>query len=335
MRILIKILLFTFLFSNIAFSQDIHFSQFLNSPLNLNPALTGTGKTDLRLVLNHRSQWNSFTNAYKTMSASVDFRKKINFRFINAAGTGILINNDKAGDGKLSLTGINIPFAVNGSFLDNNLNISIGIIAGVRQTSIDYSKFYFGSQFNGNIFDPNLPNFETFSEEKQMNFDFGAGMNCAYKFSSYLINTGINFNHINKPQKSFLSANDVIPELFSGYLTITFFQNSNYNISATYNKKVQGLYNEDILGGVVTLNNNNLLFNSYSAGIFYRNMDAIILYSAFNLNDIMIGLSYDINISKLSNASRGRGGFEFSLIYLFNIKKFSPTYPPDKCPDFI
>jgi len=39
-------------------AQDIHYSQFDRSPLNINPALTGLFKGDLRFIGNYRSQWN-------------------------------------------------------------------------------------------------------------------------------------------------------------------------------------------------------------------------------------------------------------------------------------
>ncbi|MEK7227019.1 MAG: type IX secretion system membrane protein PorP/SprF, partial [Bacteroidota bacterium] len=42
-------------------AQDIHFSQFLSSPMNLNPALAGQFDGDHRFVMNHRNQWSSVT----------------------------------------------------------------------------------------------------------------------------------------------------------------------------------------------------------------------------------------------------------------------------------
>ena len=38
-------------------AQDIHFSQFGNSPINLNPGLTGAFGGDMRFVANYRNQW--------------------------------------------------------------------------------------------------------------------------------------------------------------------------------------------------------------------------------------------------------------------------------------
>ncbi|HNM24595.1 MAG TPA: type IX secretion system membrane protein PorP/SprF, partial [Saprospiraceae bacterium] len=40
-------------------AQDIHFSQFYMSPLNLNPAMTGVMNCNHRIVANYRNQWSS------------------------------------------------------------------------------------------------------------------------------------------------------------------------------------------------------------------------------------------------------------------------------------
>jgi len=57
---------------NYAASQDIHFSQFESSPLNLSPAQTGSFNHDFRLITNHRNQWQSVTVPYLTLSASFE-----------------------------------------------------------------------------------------------------------------------------------------------------------------------------------------------------------------------------------------------------------------------
>jgi len=52
------IVLFALLLSALGLTaQDIHFSQYGNSPLNLNPGLAGVFGGDLRFVGNYRKQW--------------------------------------------------------------------------------------------------------------------------------------------------------------------------------------------------------------------------------------------------------------------------------------
>jgi hypothetical protein len=55
---------------------------------------------------------------------------------------------------------------------------------------------------------------------------------------------------------------------------------------------------------------------SLSGGAVYRWKDALIPVVKINTNKLNIGLSYDVNISKLSVASSYRGGFELTLSYM-------------------
>ena len=57
-------------------SQDIHFSQFYMSPLNLNPAMTGVMNGNVRLTGNYRNQWASVLRdkSFRTYSVSYDQR---------------------------------------------------------------------------------------------------------------------------------------------------------------------------------------------------------------------------------------------------------------------
>ena len=62
------------LFSPTVEAQDIHFSQFYMSPLNLNPALTGIMNCNMRVSSNYRNQWSSVlkADAFKTYNVSYD-----------------------------------------------------------------------------------------------------------------------------------------------------------------------------------------------------------------------------------------------------------------------
>ena len=52
--------------------QDVHFSQFWETPLLRNPALSGLFQGDIRIQTIYRDQWNSLTNAYRTGSLNVE-----------------------------------------------------------------------------------------------------------------------------------------------------------------------------------------------------------------------------------------------------------------------
>src|SRR2546430_804947 len=83
-------------------AQDLHFSQFFNSPLTTNPANTGfIPDGNYRVGINYRNQWASIPVPYKTMSAFGDFqlfRDRLEYGWV---GVGGVILRDVAGDGEL------------------------------------------------------------------------------------------------------------------------------------------------------------------------------------------------------------------------------------------
>ena len=55
-----------------ATGQGIHFSQWYETPLLLNPANAGSYFGDYRANVNYRNQWATVGNSYKTIFASFD-----------------------------------------------------------------------------------------------------------------------------------------------------------------------------------------------------------------------------------------------------------------------
>ena len=102
--------------------QDIHFSQFESTPLNLSPTQTGDFNHDFRAVTNHRNQWQSVTVPYLTISASVEGKtyviQSIKPDFL---AFGLLLNADKAGDGNLGTTQFKFSMAYHHLFKNNLL----------------------------------------------------------------------------------------------------------------------------------------------------------------------------------------------------------------------
>src|SRR3982750_5019405 len=87
-------------------AQDLHFSQYFNNPLLVNPANTGFApEVDYRVGVSYRNQYSSLiANPYKTMSAWGD-AQLFNNRFDNGwMGIGGAILSDVAGSGNLSST---------------------------------------------------------------------------------------------------------------------------------------------------------------------------------------------------------------------------------------
>src|ERR1017187_2869726 len=110
------------LFTTFAGAQDIHFSQFNQSPLTLNPALAGT-TVWIRASMIYRTQWSAVTVPYQTLGASFDIKSKRRWIKVknetekyrksgeNGFGWGINFFNDRAGDGKIGTWQLNASLA--------------------------------------------------------------------------------------------------------------------------------------------------------------------------------------------------------------------------------
>jgi len=320
-------------------AQDIHFSQFFASPQNLNPSLTGSFDGQYRMVINNRNQWQSFTNGYRTFSASSDCR--IRPLIVPPAwsfGAGLLVNSDKAGDGNMGLTQLGISLATHHDITGTGKYIiSAGICPSFLQYSIDFSKLTFNSQYNGINYDSNILSNENFAGNSITFFDLSSGINLAALLSAKIsLTMGFAANHMLKPQISF--NNDPSVRLNPKYqyhaLAMLSFRDD-LIIYPSILFATQGKQKEFNWGGMVRIGLKNLYFQSLYFGSWNRWNDAIILKTGTDYQNINIGISYDINISKLTKASNGRGGFEFSMAYIFNMKKEQKPLMYKHCPTFI
>ena len=141
----ISVFIFTVVFARVDFAkaQDIHFSQFYNSPLNLNPANTGIFDGDYRFVGNLKNQWSTVPVPYNSSSLSADTRIKLKK---NNLGVGLLMNQDKPGDSRFKTfnTALSIAYHLT---LDSDSShfLSGGIQAGVTSKSLNYSALSFNN----------------------------------------------------------------------------------------------------------------------------------------------------------------------------------------------
>ncbi|HRI22400.1 MAG TPA: PorP/SprF family type IX secretion system membrane protein, partial [Panacibacter sp.] len=188
-------------------AQDLHFSQYFNSPLLVNPANTGFAPdVDYRVGINYRNQWASITpNPYKTMSLWGDVQL-FNDRFESGwVGLGGALLKDVAGSGGLASTKGFASVAYH-QMLGYNSLLSGGFNIGFANKRIDLNKLTFDNQWNGKFFDVTVPSGETFAYNSVTYFDLQAGLNYAYYPSdNAYLNIGFSAMHINRPKESFFA----------------------------------------------------------------------------------------------------------------------------------
>ncbi len=325
---LILIIINCLLIDRNSFSQDIHFSQFDASPLTLNPALTGMMDLNFRVSNNYKNQWSSVAAPYSTLAFAYDMNVLKNRGKNTWLGVGLSAFNDKAGKSQLSNTQVNLSLAATQIINDHN-TLSAGIQGGYAQKSINLSKLTWDNQFNGNNFDPSLSSRELNYSDKKNYFDVSAGGLWNFQNSEALnFSTGLAVFHANKPDKSFNNnkKESLHPKLVIHQKTeIKLRHNDNFPDRYIVPKILfmnQGAQRELFLGAFfkIKMQTASRYTNwrnevTMDLGAFYRKGDAIIAATSFDYGNIRMGISYDVNISKLKTASTYNGGIEFSLLY--------------------
>lgn len=328
---------------NISKSQDIHFSQYNNAPLLINPANTSAFINDYRAILNYKSQWSNIKNAYETYSFTYDrgfLKKEIHGGYL---GAGINLMQDIAGETKFSTTNASLSLAYHVP-LSRNQYFGGAINAGVIQHSIDESKLKWDNQYVGAAgFDQTMPSGENITFENVLAGDISAGL--LWRYSSkekYMtandnisINIGLSGFHLNRPIISFY--NEGNNRLLSRYVIHSNIYlgipNSNLAIIPSTLMMFQGKHNEITGGALIKYNikeqSKHTHYNNSSAvalGGSIRTRDALIIETLFEFSGFSLGLSYDINISRLRAATHGRGGLELSLSYKGYKKRSTSKY---------
>ncbi|MCC6462156.1 MAG: PorP/SprF family type IX secretion system membrane protein [Saprospiraceae bacterium] len=326
-------------------AQDIHFSQFYMSPLNLNPAMTGVMNCNHRIVANYRNQWSSILkqNAYNTYSASYDHKLPVGrYDYFGVGGT---FWGDKAGESEFATLQARLSGSYAkkmGGYRRKAHYLVFGADIGVSQRSINSQALKWPSQNDGQgRYDPLQPG-EIIDDPNFMFLDLSAGLLWFSVFDEdnnfYF---GGAFNHLNRANQSFENANIPLYSKFTFHAggefmvakrfglvpgVVSFFQGPSFQVNAGNSFKF-------------LLGNSRRYHQAFQLGVWARVanklesgklVDAFILSTRFDYEQFTIGFSYDINTSSLYTASNGNGAFEFSLVY----KICGPERRGVYCPNF-
>lgn len=305
-------------------AQGMHFSQYYNAPLLLNPANAALmPDNDYRIGVNYRQQWSAIPVPFATASAYGDFQLLRNKNETNWLGIGFAFFNDRTGDGNLSLFQSEIALAYHIQIGSYNM-ISFGVSASSVQRKVDFNKLSYDIQWNGFIYDRDQPNYEGKGVEKTSYAAVNAGLNYAFFPNEFLyVKVGAGLANINQPKESFMNFDNKLEYRPTGNLDVKFRSNSNLiiNPSAYYSTQsgsyelVYGSLFSYAVGNMDELDANTPAPYQFIAGGFHRMNDAVIGVVGFSYNNLNIIASYDYTISKLALSATGAGSFEISLKY--------------------
>lgn len=300
-------------------AQDFHMSMYDAAPLFLNPAMTGVVEGNWRVHGQYRTQWKAVNfKPYQTALISFDAPVK-------RWGFGGQIINYRAGIGNYNVTqglfsvGYTLP-------LDQRQahQISFGVQGGLSQKSVEYQLLTFNNQYSttdGGSFDNSLNSGEGFGGQSFFNPDVNAGILYYYAKQQSRINPFIGASVFNllTPKESWYGTTNELPMRFYVHA------GSRVNLTETLYIIPKALFMQQKLFSELTLAADIGYFLKKSelyllGGLIFRARDAFALSIGARKANYIAKIAYDVNLSTLSGASTGRGGFEISFTYMHQNK---------------
>lgn len=292
---------------------DPHFSQYYAYPMWLNPALTGAIDGDYRVGGNYRSQWNNIANPYSTIGVSADFVTKKNIN------VGLNIMNQSAGDAGYNYLNAYASAAYTGIKFGANgyQRLVIGLQAGLLSRRFDPAKFQFADQWNPITgYNPSNPTGDALTRNSSSVFDAGAGVLYYDGDPAKTLNTflGVSAFHLTRPEDPFVyGKKETLPIRYAVHGGVRMMLSDVVTITPNALYMRQGNSDEKMVGAYAQVKANT--YTDFLVGGYYRFNDAVTPFIGFHYEHMVLGFSYDTNVSKLKNLARSSNAFEISLSF--------------------
>lgn len=303
--------------------QDVNFSQYFNSGMNLNPAIIAT------------DDYFRFTGLYRQVNFVQDVTSNSTYLMLNRP---LYYNDNRYGGFGFSILadhgGGMLPIKYEGASLAyaHNLKIgslsflSLGLQAGYYQRKLDYSEFSTGSQWvDGNGYNNSLNNGEIYDNLSTTGIELSSGLFWYIPIANndYKAYVGMSMYNLNKPDYSFFGAESRVPlryMLSGGYqffeknkfsfmpqvLWYNSYNHDYFDVGMRWKYKFEALTASDIIGK-----------GSIDLYTFYHVKRGLMAGAGINQDRFAFSISYDFgNFS--DNEVPNNGTFEISFI----VKKF-------------
>ena len=310
-------------------AQDAFVTQRFNTPLFVNPALTGNGEKINRLSFLYRDQWRSIPVPY--VSAFINYDRKLIDKNNNRLGGGLEFFYDRSGDGALSTFHPTALLSYTRKFNEAKQAVSAGFNIGYYTQSIDAAKLQFDNQYDGSGFDPSLSSGEAFGTSTNF-VSMGVGINFMTMMGERShLDIGGAVQNPHEPDKGlYADGSDPQQMRYNAYATAELFMSPKWSITPSFHFQGQEKAKEYHASGYVSnyTRIKEMPF-MWSLGGGYRVSDAAFAYAGVMFKDFLVGFSYDINSSDLAMATNNKGGFEITLRYEFEKRYVIDTIYPD------
>ena len=335
--------------------QDLHFTQYHLTPMNVNPALTGAFLGSYRVGGVYRDQYravsstNGVTQAkpFQTVTAFVDSPIIGGFRKQDWIGVGGNIYYDQAGSASLKNIGMLLSAAYHlGLGKKPKSFFTLGAQFGSVQRRFDKegasTPFTLDPVLGGPV-DPNLNGLQAppdsnggLIEGSYTHWNVGTMLTSELNKKTDL-RLGVAVAHFLRPGQAIGSESNFTDR--KDVRTTAFFTLYN-DIGKRFTLIPSILFqNSRTSNELVVSTRGSLLMNeekeiSVNAGLGFRVVNAadLQLMVGMDIKDIRIGLAYDINLASFTPATNGSSGFELGVTYLGKIYKKPKVKPLLICP---
>jgi type IX secretion system PorP/SprF family membrane protein len=317
-------------------AQDLHYSQFYNSPLNINPAKTGIFNGDKRFNLSYRNQWTSIV-PWTTFSGSYDMKfypKKDRKYFFSG---GALLNYDNQSRiADLSLFNLNLTGSYTYIINDQNL-FTGGLLLGFANRAFDPTSLTWDGQWNGRNFDATGPQ-EFLNVEGVSFMESGLGLNYRWqKTNRTKLDLGLGIYHLFQPNIAFDNTDSsLLPRRFSLTGEGNFMVAQKLDIQLQAMAQFQGDYREYQFGGLgkIYVNQNRGKELEVHVGLGYRTSKSLFPIFAVQYKNFYASINYDIDLSGFSGSGPHPNPQTLELHFNYIITNVKPFKKVKVCPIF-
>ncbi len=337
-----QIFLIIFLINISVKGQDIHYSQFYNSPLNLNPANTGVFNGDERFMASYKSQARAVPVPWTTFSGQYDRKFYLGNSDNSFISGGVLFNYDKQGLSRLNLTNINFLGSYTRIINKRNL-ITGGLGLGFATRGLSLTSLSWDRQWDGDAYDPTLPSGENTDMDRVSFLENSIGLNYRYQITSRTnFDFGLGVYHFIEPKVAFFQADDVkLPRRLNLNFRGTYEVHPKLDIQGHALGQFQGAYDEylfGLLGKIYIQEQRGKEFNLHvglglrTTKIADKATNTLIPTIAIEFNRYYGSFSYDVQSFDHDGTRVNLGGPELHFRYI--ITHVKPLKQFKICPIF-
>lgn len=312
-----------------AYGQDAVFSQYAANALYNNPGMAGLYEGELRITASYRDQWRSTTGHHplRTYGATGELRYDVGGRDFLTVSANVL--RDESGEARFRYSGgglgLGMQKLLSGGRGRNANYLGFGGRVGFGQHTIDPSSLWFSSQLDTSTL-AIAPERRDGVAPGRAYLDMSAGVNYAVVRRKYSYTVGVGGHHLNWPNTSLLFQNNkrLEPRL-TAMASAEFLMDGGLRLMPSAMGDFQGRSRRITAGSGLYYRSEQRGDAGFRFGTYARLtngteadavLEAIIFQAQVEINELTVGVSYDVNTGAIGRTVDARGAYELSLSWV-------------------